>query len=268
MFYLLGRGQRGNDGCQFCHGTQLCGARKRGFIFWKKKKKKSKAVKFIFKQTAGNLWEISASNSHPWNLNSAAVAGEIMLQMLLGVFFLSHLGQKIYKARSPSTEYAEYTEYTEYQLLFFPTNQKWGWIVPSLPVPYGLCSPGQVIVHPQRWKAVWKLHRLSEQRKKGMGMLLFSCRNASIPAGEGPGQCLDKTKQWRCVLGGESPWLCSPILGRLQGMWKPQSIEVEKYGVNSFKKTPNELSILVWIRCLLCIIKAGSSPFIFGCFEV
>lgn len=43
-------------------------------------------------------------------------------------------------------------------------NQKWGRIVPSLAVSYGLCSPGQVIVHPQRWKIMWKLHRLSGQR--------------------------------------------------------------------------------------------------------
>lgn len=116
---------------------------------YSEKKKKKKAVEFIFKQSAGNLWEISASNCHPWDLNSAVMACERMLQMLLGMLLLSDLAEKIYRARSPSTEYREY------QLFFFffhtctSKNQKWGLTFPSLAAPYGLCSPGQVIVHPQ-----------------------------------------------------------------------------------------------------------------------
>lgn len=140
-------------------------------------------------------------------------------------------------------------------------SQKWGWIVSSLAVLYGLCSPGQVNVYPQRWKRAWKLHKLSGQKEKGMEVFLFTCRNVPIPAGKHPGQCLDKTKQWM--------WVRKPLAvlihpGRHPGMWKPQSIEVELLS-KFFQKSPKELSVLY---AYYASVKAGISPFIFGCFEV
>lgn len=196
MFYLLGRGQRGNDGCQFCHGTQLCGARKRGFIFCKKKKKNNQAVEFIFKQSAGNLGGTNAWNSHPWNLKSAVMARGIVLQTLLGLFFLSDLGQKIYRARSPSTEY------TEYQLLFShvhkpkpkvrPDCSFFGCILWFVLTWSGHCASSKVENRVEVAQTVWTE---ALRAKKEMEMFLFTCRNVSIPAEQRPGQCLDKTKQ-------------------------------------------------------------------------
>lgn len=138
-------------------------------------------------------------------------------------------------------------------------SQKWGWIVPSLAVLYGLCSPGQVIVYRQRWKRAWKLHKLSGQKEKGMEVFLFTCRNVPIPAGKHPGQCLDKTKQWM--------WVRKPLAvlihpGRHPGMWKPQSIEVELLS-KFFQKIPQRI---VCIICLLCISQSRYFTFYFWLF--
>lgn len=192
-----------------------------------------------------------------------------MLQMLLGVFFLSDLGQKIYRATSPSTEYKEYTEYQ----LFFPTcaqaktKSEAGlfllWLYPKV-CAHLLRSLCIVKGGKQCGSSPDCLDRGSEN-KKGMEMFLFTCRNVSIAAGQCPGQCLDKTKQWKPVLGGESPWLCSPILEASRNLKTPNYRSGELWS-KFFQKIPKELSVLVWIRCLLCISQSRYFTFYFSLF--
>lgn len=269
MFYLLGRGQRGNDGCQFCHGTQLCGARKRGFIFCKKKTKKQPSSWIHIQAECRESGRNKCMELSPWNLKSAVMARGIVLQTLLGLFFLSDLGQKIYRARSPSTEY------TEYQLWFShvhkpkpkvrPDCSFFGCVLWFVLTWSGHCASSKVENRVEVAQIVWTE---ALRAKKEMEMFLFTCRNVSIPAGQRPGQCLDKTKQWRRVLGGESPWLCSHILEGCQECENPKLLKWRVMEQVLPEKNQKNCLYQFESSASSASVKAGISPFIFGCFEV
>lgn len=195
------------------------------------------------------------------------MARGIVLQTLLGLFFLSDLGQKIYRARSPSTEY------TEYQLWFShvhkpkpkvrPDCSFFGCILWFVLTWSGHCASSKVENRVEVAQIVWTE---ALRAKKEMEMFLFTCRNVSIPAGQRPGQCLDKTKQWRWVLGGESPWLCSHILEGCQECENPKLLKWRVMEQVLPEKNPKELSVSVWIRCFFCISQSRYFTFYFWLF--
>lgn len=241
----------------------------KGVLYSAKKKKTNQAVEFIFKQSAGNLGGTNVWNSHPWNLKSAVMARGIVLQTLLGLFFLSDLGQKIYRARSPSTEY------TEYQLWFShvhkpkpkvrPDCSFFGCILWFVLTWSGHCASSKVENRVEVAQTVWTE---ALRAKKEMEMFLFTCRNVSIPAEQHPGQCLDKTKQWRWVLGGESPWLCSHILEGCQECENPKLLKWRVMEQVLPEKKQKNCLYQFESGASSASVKAGISPFIFGCFEV